>query len=181
MADLFSNFTAFTVFLAIAALGFLFLLVSLVFGEIFDYFGNGEFDHDFGHGGPSFFSGRVISVFITAFGGFGAIGTYYGLSTLASSGLGFGAGVVFAFIIYAFASFLFKQQATTELRQADLIGQSARVVVSIPTNGVGQVRCRIGEELVDKIARSKDGASIPENSVVRVEENLGEMLIVARI
>ena len=47
--------SAFSVFLAIAAVGFLFLLVSLVFGEIFDHF-DGGLDHDLSHGGPGFFS-----------------------------------------------------------------------------------------------------------------------------
>jgi hypothetical protein len=57
----------FSVLLTIAAIGFLFLLVSLFFGEIFSHFG----DLHFGHRGPGFFSVRIISVFITAFGGFG--------------------------------------------------------------------------------------------------------------
>lgn len=180
MAEVFSRLSAFSVFLAIAATGFLFLLISLVFGEIFEHF-ESEIGHDLGHGGPSFFSIRVLSVFITAFGGFGAIGTHYGLSVPASSALGFLSGVVFATAIYFFASFLFKQQATTEFRDRDLIGQSARVVVAIPSGGVGQVRCRIGEELVDKVARSASGAAIPENAVVRIRESLGEILIVDQV
>jgi len=52
--------------------------------------------------------------------------------------------------------------------------------VTIPAGGVGQVRCRIGEELIDKIARTRQGESIPENTSVRVEEVLGETVIVAR-
>ena len=86
MTELFSQFSAFTVFLAIAAIGFLFLLVSLIFGEIFEHFGDGHFDHDLSHGGPSFFSVRILSVFVTAFGGFGAVGIHYGLSMLALVG-----------------------------------------------------------------------------------------------
>ena len=41
MTELFSQFSAFAVFLAIAAIGFLFLLVSLIFGEVFEHFGDG--------------------------------------------------------------------------------------------------------------------------------------------
>src|SRR5688572_8619829 len=48
----------FSVFLAIAAVGFLFLLISLVFGELFDHIG---VDHDVEMGGPGFFSGRIMS------------------------------------------------------------------------------------------------------------------------
>ena len=53
--DLLPPLNAFTVFLAIAAVGFLFLMVSLFFGEIFDHF-DGGLDHDLDHGGPGFFS-----------------------------------------------------------------------------------------------------------------------------
>src|SRR5262245_47446726 len=97
--------SAFTVFLAIAAVGFLFLVLALLFGEIFDHFG-ADFDHDLGHGGPGILSGRVMAVFITAFGGFGAVATYYGLGPVPASAVGFASGLVFGGAIYAFARFL---------------------------------------------------------------------------
>lgn len=180
MPEFLTQLSAFTVFLGIAALGFLFLLISLIFGEMFEHLG---IDHDvdgsdLDHGGPGFFSARVMSVFVTAFGGFGAVGTHYGLSMLPASGLGFVSGLFFATIIYFFARFLYGQQASTEVRTADLRGVSARVVVGIPLNGVGQVRCVIGEEMIDKIARSRSGEAIPENASVKVEEVLGEIVIV---
>jgi membrane protein implicated in regulation of membrane protease activity len=177
--DLFSDLSAFTVFLAIAGVGFVFLIVSAFFGEIFDHFDVG-LDHDLDHGGPGFFSTRIISVFVTAFGGFGAIATFYGLQPLAASGVGFGSGVVFASLIYSFARFLYGQQASSDIRSADLVGQVARVVVTIPAGGVGQVRCRLGEELVDKIARTRNGDPIPENTPVRVEEVLGDTVVVKK-
>jgi membrane protein implicated in regulation of membrane protease activity len=179
MPDVVSQVSAFGVFLAIAAIGFLFLLISLIFGEIFGHFGDLHVDHDLSHGGPSFFSVRILSVFVVAFGGFGAVATHYGLSVVPASGIGFLSGVFFASLIWAFAGFLYGQQATTEVR-SDLLGQMARVVIAIPAGGIGQVRCHIGEELVDKIARSQDGQPVPENAVVRVEEVLGEVVVVRR-
>ena len=181
MPELFQQVSAFTVFLAIAAIGFLFLLISLIFGEVFSHFDfDHSMDHDMGHGGPSFFSPRVVSVFVTAFGGFGAVSVHYGMNVIAASGVGFISGVGFASIIYLFARFLFSQQATTRITSADFVGQSVRVVVAIPPGGVGQVRCRIGEELIDKVAKSNDGQAILENEVVRVEQELGEVVIVKR-
>jgi membrane protein implicated in regulation of membrane protease activity len=167
----------FSVFLAIAAVGFLFLLIALVFGELFDHIG---VDSDVDSGGPGFFSGRVMSVFVTTFGGFGALATYYGLSPVPASIVGFGSGLVFASLIYAFARFLYGQQASSQVDAADLVGQTARVVIAIPAGGVGQIRCRVGEELVDKIAQSRDGAAIPENVSVRIDEILGETVIVKK-
>jgi hypothetical protein len=42
------------------------------------------------------------------------------------------------------------------------------------------VRCQIGEEVLDKVAQSREGAPIPENTLVRVEEMLGDMVIVRK-
>jgi membrane protein implicated in regulation of membrane protease activity len=178
MSDLISQLSAFGVFLGIAGIGFLFLVISLIFGELFDHLG-ADADHSLDHGGPSFLSLRGISVFATAFGGIGAIAVRYGLGVLPATGAGFAGGFVFAYIIYAFAKFLYGQQASTEMSTQDLLGQTARVVVAIPKDGLGQIRCRIGEELVDRIARSRSGAAIPENMSVRVVEILGETVIVS--
>lgn len=180
MPEWLSQLSAFGIFLAIGAIGFLFLLVSLVFGELFEGLIDTDHDVDGDHGGPGFFSTRVIAVFITAFGGSGAIGVRYGLSTLGASLLGAGSGVVFGGIVYAFARFLYGQQSSSEVRTADLVGQVARVIIAIPAGGLGQVRCQIGEALVDKIARTADGAAVPENSMVKIEEVLGETVVVKR-
>jgi hypothetical protein len=181
MPDLFQQISAFTVFLAIAAVGFCFLLISLLFGEVFSHFEfDHSIDHDLDHGGPSFFSPRVMSVFITAFGGFGAVAVHYGMNVLGASGVGFVSGFGFASVIYFFARFLYGQQATTRVAAGDLVGQAVRVVVAIPAGGVGQVRCQLGEELIDKIARSDDGRPIGENEMVRIEQEVGEIVIVRR-
>ena len=170
--------TAFSVFLGIAGFGFLFLLVSLLFGELFDHL---SVDHDIGdagHGGPGFFSTRILSVFVTTFGGFGAVASYSGWDLFPSILAGLGGGLTFATILWLFAGFLYKQQASSDVKSGDLAGQSARVTVAIPANGVGQVRCRIGEELVDKIARGAGGAAIAEHTPVKIEEVLGEVVVV---
>jgi membrane protein implicated in regulation of membrane protease activity len=177
--DFISRFqvNAFSVFLAIAAVGFLVLMLSLFFGGIFDHL-EGGVDHD--HGGPGFFSTRVISVFGTAFGAVGAIATHYRLDPLPASAIGFAGGVVLATPIFLFARFLYGQQASSQSLAGDLLGQVGRITVAIPAGGIGQVRCRVGEELIDKVARTRHGEPIPENASVRVEEVLGETVIVTR-
>ena len=175
--DVLPSLSAFTVFLAICAVGFLFLMLGLAFGELFHVF---DTDHDLDTGGPGFFSTRVMAVFVTAFGGFGAVATHYGLSPVPAALIGFGSGLVFGGAIYALARFLYNQQAGTEVRAADLVGVVGRVVIGIPAGGVGQIRVRMGEELMDKIARTRDGAAIPENMSVQIEEVLGETVIVKK-
>jgi len=168
--------SALTVFLAIAALGFVFLIITLIFGEVFEFF---DHDIDMDHG-PGFLSTRVIAVFITAFGAFGAIAMSNGYSTGVATGVGVGSGVVFAGLITMFGKFLYGQQASSDVTANDLVGRPGRVTVGIPASGVGQIRCRVGEELIDKIAQSSDGVAIPENTAVVIAEVLGETVIVKK-
>lgn len=174
------EFSAFAVFLGIAAIGFLVLIISFFMGEIFD-FGGHDFDHGVDAGdGISFMSSRVISVFVTAFGGFGAIGIHLGYSIGVSSALGFAGGLVFGGLIYLFARFLYGQQASTDVCISDLAGKTGQVSVAIPEGGVGQVRCTLGQTVVDKIARAKDGGEIPANSLVVIEEVAGDTILVRK-
>src|SRR5438093_4389956 len=168
---------AFVVFVAIGAMGFLFLLFSLLVGELFDH-GADLVHSGFEHGGPSFFSTRVLSVLVTAFGGTGAIATQMGVGIVASSVIGGLSGVFFAGLIFVFARFLYSQQSSSDIRREDLIGRTAEVTVTIPPNGLGQIRCLVGETLVDRIAKTADGQSILVNSVVTIESDTGQSVIV---
>lgn len=176
-------FSSFGVFLGIAALGFFFLLFSLLAGDLF---GHGDLGgHDVGvhgevHGGISFFSSRVLSVFVTAFGGFGAIGINLGYSIGVSTALGLGGGIFFGGVIYLFASFLYSQQASSDIRTSELVGSTAQVTVAIPEGGVGQVRLTMGESVVEKIARTNDGTEIPLGALVTIESVVGEAILVRR-
>lgn len=176
MWEWFSQISALSVFLAIAALGFLFLLATLIFGEVFEH---ADIDHGLDHDGPGLFNTKVISVFITAFGGFGAIGVSQGLGTFASAMIGMAGGVLLGAVVYFFARLLYSQQASSVISSSDLVGRTAQVTVAIPTSGFGQVRCLVGESLVEKIARSREGFEIPYNSLVRIEAIAGDGVIVS--
>ena len=126
-----------------------------------------------------FFSTRVMSVFITAFGGFGAIATEYRLRTAGRLGHRVRRRVCCwprRSTSSPGSSTASRHPPTAALRTSS--GQVGRVVVAIPAGGVGQVRVRIGEELVDKIARGREPEAIAENASVVVEEVLGETIIV---
>ena len=178
MPEFLSNVSSLMVFLAIAAIGFIFLLFSLVVGDIFDSFGfdtglDGAAD---GHG---FLDSRVISVFVTSFGGFGAIGIQMGFGIVASSFIGLAGGIVLGGLVSLFARFLHQQQSSSSVGASQMVGRSAQVIVSILPGGVGQVSCRIGEERVEKRARSKDNQEIKAGAMVRVDEVAGDSLIVS--
>lgn len=176
---LLADTSAFVTFLAIAAFGFVFLVFSSIMGDLFDH---GDFSHEAdGHGGgPSLLSSRILSVFVTAFGSFGAIGIHLGYGVGVSTAMGFGGGVLFAGAIYIFASFLYTQQATSHVRTGDLVGHSAQVSVAIPKGGMGQVRCTLGDTVVEKVARAANNEEIPVNTLVRINIIVGEVVLVER-
>ena len=176
--DFFANLSLFALFVIIGGVGFVFLLVTLVVGDVFEMFGGapdigGDAGVDFG-----FLDSRVIAVFVTAFGGFGAIGVQLGFGALASSLIGLLGGVVFAVVVSLFGRFLVGQQASSTFTDDALIGKTAQVTVTIKPGEMGQISTRIGDERVDKIARSKDGEEIKAGTTVMVAGIAGDSVLV---
>jgi len=174
------------VYAAIGAVGFLLLLFMLIFGEMggdHDLPG-GDVDAghvDFGHeGGPSVFSLRIMSAFLTAFGVGGVVARFLDLSHIAASGIGVASGVVLAGLVYQFARILYSQQASSEVQMSTLVGQTAQVAIGIPRAGVGQVTLVAGGERTMQIARSRDGEPIPAGADVIITAVSGEAVIVDR-
>lgn len=179
MWELLTQPNALTVFLAIGSVGLLFLLISFLFGEVFEHLDWGHVGHDLGESGPGVLSLRVLSVFVTAFGGGGALGVSRGFGVFGSVLFGLTGGVVSGGAVYYFGRLLYAQQASSLVSATDLVGCRAEVIVSIPADGFGQVRCLVGESMVDKIARSRDGRAIPQSSPVLIEELADESVIVS--
>ena len=171
---------------AIAAFGFLFLLIMLFTGEIFG--GDHEVsahdvsvEHgDAGHGGgPSVFSVRIMASFLTAFGVGAVVARYYNLSHPAASGVGVAAGIVMSGIVYQFARVLYSQQASSDVRMAGLVGRSAEVSVAIPQGGIGQIALAFGGERSEHIARSADGRALLRGAEVVITGLRGDSVVVA--
>jgi len=171
---------------AIAAAGFLFLLLMLFVGELFggDHdvgahdFAAGHLDADHG-GGPSILSARVMASFITAFGVGGIVGRYYHLSHPAASGVGVITGVVLSSLVYQFARFLYSQQASSEVRMSSLVGQPAEVSIAIPAGGVGQVSIAFSGERSEHVARTADGQPLSRGADVVITGVRGDGVVVA--
>ncbi len=165
-------------FAIIGGVGFVFLLASLILGDIFEMFGT---DADLGGDGHDFglFDSRVIAVFITAFGGFGLIGAWSGLGPVAASLVGVLGGVVFGGLVSAFGRFLVGQQSSTTVTDNDLIGRSAQVIVAIKPGSLGQVSARVGDERVEKLARTAAGPEILPGTIVTISAVAGDSVIVS--
>ncbi|MCI0338182.1 MAG: hypothetical protein L0226_11430 [Acidobacteria bacterium] len=180
MWEVIAQLSALTVFLVVGTIGLVFLVLSFSFGEIFHIFDmDTHLDADLHEGGPGFFNLKVMSVLVTAFGGVGALCVSRGFGVLSSSLFGLIGGIALAGIVYYFGRLLYSQQSSSLITSADLIGCKAEVIVGIPAGGTGQVRCLVGESMVDKIARSRDGGAIPQHSTVLIEEVSGESVIVS--
>ncbi len=179
--DFFTNLSLFTLFALIGGVGFVFLLITLVLGDIFEMFG-GTPDIGAGSGVDfGFLDSRVLAVFITAFGGFGAIGAQMGFGPLISSFFGLMGGVVFAAVVSVFGRFLVGQQASSTFTDDALVGRSAQVTVTIKPGEMGQISTRIGDERVDKIARSRDAAEeIKAGTTVTVAGIAGDSVLVEK-
>ena len=168
---------------AIAVAGFLILLFMLIIGEVFgaehEMVGH-EVDHpDADHGGPSIFSVRIMSSFVTAFGVGGLVARYYGFTHPAASGVGVVAGVAMSGAVYQFAKLLYSQEASSEVHMTALVGQPAEVSVAIPAGGVGQVALTFGGERSEHIARAADGRALVRGTDVVITGLRGDAVVVA--
>lgn len=172
------TFGLMTIFLAIGGLGFLFLLVSLVMGDIFEALG-------FDFGAPAdgndvaILDSRVISVFMTAFGGFGVIGVTVGFGGIGSALFGVLGGIIFGAIVFYFGKFLTAQQSTSSVSAETLVGRSAQVIVGIKPGQIGQVSVRVGEDRLEKLARFAGDEEIRAGQIVRIEAVGGDSVIVS--
>ena len=175
-----TEFTSLVLFLVVGGIGFLFLIFSLVMGDIFEAFGADlGFNPHVGDGEFGVLDSRVLSVFLTALGGIGAIGIEFGLGLIVSFFLGLGGGVLFGALVFAFGYFLYTQQASSSVSERDLIGRTAKVIVGILPENVGQISCTVGEEKVEKLARTRNGEEIKAGTLVLIEEAAGDSFIVS--
>lgn len=176
--DFLTSINLITLFAIIGGVGFVFLLASLILGDIFEMFGG---EADLGGEGTDFglFDSRVIAVFITAFGGFGTIAAWSGYGAVASSFAGLFGGLVFGGVVSAFGRFLVGQQASSTVTDDALIGKTAQVTVAIKPGSVGQITARVGDERVERLARASADVEIAAGSLVTIKSIAGDSVIVA--
>jgi hypothetical protein len=172
------GFNAITVFLITAIGGFVFLLASFFLGDLAEQFGLEMEVDGLGDGIPEWFDSRVLSVFLTAFGGFGFIGMKLGAGIIFSSLCGLAGGALLGAVVLWFARLLYRQQASSSISAFDLVGRIAQVTVTIPLGGIGQIICHVGPERIEKLARTNGSAAIEAGSKVVISEIADEVVIV---
>lgn len=160
-------------YFAIALVGTLFLVLTAVLGEMFDFFGDGDIDGDVHP-----LSGKILATAITAFGATGMITQYYNWSPLMSALTAATAAVLLGALAWWGITALQGQTGSTDTSVSGFVGRSARVTVGILPGEIGEVQMSTVSGSVHMSARSADGESIPAGAPVVVLETSGSVLIV---
>jgi membrane protein implicated in regulation of membrane protease activity len=172
------------VYVIIGGIGLTFLLVTLFAGDVLG--GEQEAatlaDLSAGHGAstgaPSFFSTRVIAVFMTTFGIGGVLARHFGYSHPVAAVAGVGSGVVLAAAAHQLARLLRSRKGSSGVQKPGLIGRTGQVTVGIPAGGVGQVTLTFGGQLTTRIACAADTRAIPHGTAVLITALRGDTLVV---
>jgi hypothetical protein len=168
------------VFLALAAVGLLFLLVTALFGH--DVEADLAAGADISEGAPGAFSVKTFAVFLAAFGTVGGLAHYVvrgqPRAVLVSSTLGVLSGVVLSAVYLLAMRLIYSQQASSLITDRELVGVEGRVTVAIPPDGLGEVTCLLGERTTRRMARAPGTGPIPEGVIVRVKEVYGDTVVV---
>lgn len=162
-----------TVYIVCFGAGFLFAIISFIFGEIFHAF---HIDGD----GPGAFSGSVLATFLAAFG-FGGYATLhiFHLSPIASIVGGAITGLIGGACAYKILKFFYVSgEGSSDFSLADAIGTEGHTTVAIPAGGKGEVAFTAKEARQTSAAVSADGKEIARNRTVKIVRTSGDVLVV---
>lgn len=193
--------TAALMFFSIFIIGLVFSVMSLMFGGHGDHDSDTDGDsdsdseHDSEHADGE--SGAAISTFhgvnmgmlslrgicllSVGLGGIGFLAQVYTGKVLFSTVSGMLSGYVFAFLILWTLRIFKSQQSNSLIDHAEAVGQRAVVTLSIPENGLGEIRIGISGKDFYKSATSADGKPIRNGALVTIESVGGGSAVVSLI
>ena len=168
------------IFATIFGVGFLLLIISLIFGHDTEVGVDGDL-HD-GSYGPSVFSVKMISLLLIGFGAvsFGVRVTQ-DATMFISSMVGVGGALVIGVVGYFIIRAFYSSQVSSTITDRDLIGCTATVLDAIKENGQGQVACILQGREITYLARSSDSKAINRGKSVKVIRKSGNIVIVELI
>ncbi len=167
-------------FISIFAVGFVILLLSMIFGHDGDV--DGDVDADGLDHGPSIFSTKLIALFMVGFGagGFGLRATT-DAGMFAASMTGVGGSAVVGLVGYFILRTFYRSQASSTIVDQDIVGSSGNLLDAIMEDGRGQVACVLRGREITFLARSKDGQSIKRGTPVMIVAKTANIVTVEPI
>lgn len=184
-----------TIYLIALAIGGTLIAISLLFGG--DASGDADFDadadmdadadvdHDFDLGGLDLwlpFASIRFWIFFSAF--FGLAGTLFStVADVSSTTLIAGVSVATGYACGVFASGLVKwlsnNESDSSVREQDMVGARAEVLLPVGRDRVGKVRLFLKEQLIDARAVTDDDTEYPVGTTVMIYDTKddGEVLV----
>ena len=153
-----------------AVAGGIFFIAQLLFG------GHDVDDGD--HAEARLFSLRSLLVAATFFGIGGKLAGSVGASPAAILVTAILCGVLAALLTCLLVRFIYRQQASSLLKDRDFIGATGVVHVAIETGGIGEVVVELKGQRKYLPARSADGQAIAVKTPVEIVDNISGYLIV---
>lgn len=147
--------------------GVIYTIISFLLGQLFDFF---DFDGDFEIGSNiSPLKPVCIAAFVTVFGGIGIILMKNKLPFIISFIIALSIAFVVAFIIYKCVIVqLYKAQNTSAIERQKLIGQKAKVTLTIRQGGYGKITYIINGNTYNSPAKSENGNEIKSGTEVQI-------------
>lgn len=153
--------------------GVVYTIISFSLGQLFDFFDfNGHFEVG---ANISPLKPSVIAAFITVFGGVGILLMKKEILFIISLSCAFIVALIVAYIIYKFVIVqLYKAQNTSAVERQKLIGQKAKVTLSIRQGGYGKITYVVNGNTYNSPAKTEDGGEImvgKEVEIVYIDKN----------
>ncbi len=125
----------------------------------------------------------TIASFVTSFGAIGVIAVQFfdvdpRISLLWATG---GAVLISGLMFLFYSQVLIRAQGSSEVRQSELIGLEAEVMVPIGESSPGQVSYVTKAGRMSSMARSTDGSAIRRGQFVRIVRVMGPLVLVKPI
>jgi len=145
-----------SLYLTLLLIGAGFVVISMFFGEVFDFATTGLF----------FLKPKVLALVITVMGGVGLVltprmGSYLAFPISLASGL-FAGFLLYRLVILP----LMRLQHTSTHDKQSLIGSLAKVSLTIPQGGYGKIRYTVNGSFVTSPAKTEDGSGIAKDTDV---------------
>jgi class 3 adenylate cyclase len=122
----------------------------------------------------------TITMFVTAFGGVGLIGTHaFALPILLSFPMALASGLFLAGVaFYTFSKLFQATESSSEAHVTALVGLGAEVITPIPPEGLGEIAYVARGTRFTAPAHSEDGKPHPTHSMVVIERIMGHIFYV---